>query len=543
MQTDYYSITVSAHIFESLFTYDLLASPLQIVPLTAAGLAEPSDGFRTWTIRLRPGIRFHDHPAFGGRVRELTAEDYVFSFKRVADPQVRSALTWLEEAAPLGLAELVKRARDSGRPLDYDRPVPGLRALDRYTLQIRTEEPRPHLPLRLATEDTGALAREIVQQYGLSVSEHPVGTGPFRLSHWRRGSRIVLERNPHYRERFYAASPTAGDVEGQRIAARLAGRRLPMVDRVEIAVIPEEQPRWLEFLGGRLDQLLVPGSFVAQAAPGGKVAPYLGRRGVRVWQGLTPSVRLMWFNMEHPLVGGYAPAQVALRRAIGLGMNCDRDIHLVYGGQSRIAHTVFAPHQSGFDATQRSEMGLYDPARAKALLDLYGWLDRDGDGWRERPEGSPLVLERSTQTDQRARRLDEFFVRDMRAIGLRVVLRPGSFQENAKAGRAGKLMMWALGFGASVPDGHSYLTRYYGKSRTFARFRLPAMDRLYERIALLPDGEERLVLMRQAERLAIAYMPYKFTSQEVETHLTQARLVGFRQPAFRNDWFHLVDIE
>ena len=80
-------------------------------------------------------------------------------------------------------------------------------------------------------------------------------------------------------------------------------------------------------------------------------------------------------------------------------------------------------------------------------------------------------------------------------------------------------------------------------SRAFARFRLPAMDLLYERIAGLPDGPERLALMRQAERLAIAYMPYKFTSQEVETHLTQARLVGFRQPAFRTDWFHQVDID
>jgi ABC-type transport system substrate-binding protein len=165
------------------------------------------------------------------------------------------------------------------------------------------------------------------------------------------------------------------------------------------------------------------------------------------------------------------------------------------------------------------------------------------DGWRERPDGSPLVLERTTQTDQRARRLDEFFVRDMRAVALRVVLRPGSFQENAKAPRAGQLMMWALGFAAAVPDDHSYLTRFYGRARSFARFRLPAMDLLYERIAELPDGPERLALMRQAERLAIAYMPYKFTSQEVETHLTQARLVGFRQPAFRTDWYHQIDID
>jgi ABC-type transport system substrate-binding protein len=69
------------------------------------------------------------------------------------------------------------------------------------------------------------------------------------------------------------------------------------------------------------------------------------------------------------------------------------------------------------------------------------------------------------------------------------------------------------------------------------------MDRLYERLADLPDGTERLQLMREAQRLAIAWMPYKFTVLRVESFLTQSRLAGFRQPMFRADWYHLVDID
>ena len=57
----------------------------------AAGLAEPQDDYRTWTIRIRPGIFFADHPAFGGRPRELTAADFVFWLKRFVDPTVRSS--------------------------------------------------------------------------------------------------------------------------------------------------------------------------------------------------------------------------------------------------------------------------------------------------------------------------------------------------------------------------------------------------------------------------------------------------------------------
>ena len=94
-------------------------------------------------------------------------------------------------------------------------------------------------------------------------------------------------------------------------------------------------------------------------------------------QSTVPSVRLTVFNMRDATVGGYAPAQVSLRRAIALGMDCEREIRLVHGGQGTVAHTVLAPYQWGFDASLRSEMGQYDQARARALLDVYGYIDRN----------------------------------------------------------------------------------------------------------------------------------------------------------------------
>lgn len=237
------SLQVIAHLFEPLYGYDPLARPVRMVPRAAAALPEVSDGWRTWVVRVRPGSHFADDPVFRGRPRELTAEDFVYSLKRHADPAIKSpGWSSLEQMGILGLAELRKAAVAQRQPFDYDRPIEGLQALDRHTLRIRLATGRPRFAEQLAGSATGAVAREVIEAWGDASPEHPVGTGPFRLAYWRRASRIVLERNPRYREAVYEAQPNPDDAPGQAIAQSLRGRRLPMVDRVEISIIDENQP-------------------------------------------------------------------------------------------------------------------------------------------------------------------------------------------------------------------------------------------------------------------------------------------------------------
>ena len=522
---------------------------MRIRPLTALALPEVSPDFRVWTVRLRPGIHFADDPAFKGRRRELVAADYVYSFKRVFDPALKSpSYSTLKDEGIVGLEELRRRALAASQPFDYDREIEGLVALDRHTLRITLAEPRPRFLLSLAASDVyGALAREVVEAWGDRIMEHPVGTGPFRLAQWRRSSLIVLERNPGFRGMRFNAAPAADDAEGQAILARLKGRALPMIDRVEIGIIDEGQPRWLAFLNGQHDLIQgVPPEFVDLAAPGGKLAPNLARRGVGMQRQVRPDVTLTVYNMDDPVVGGYTPEKVALRRALNLAYDVQREIDVVRHGQAVPAQSVVQPHTLGYDPGYRSETSEFDLGRAKALLDLYGYRDRDGDGWRETPAGKPLVIELSSPPDQVYRLLAEVRKKSLDAIGVRLSVRIGNWAEQLKAARAGSFMTWTVGLSAATPDGQGALELGYGPAaggQNLARFRLPAFDRLYERMKGLPDGPERQRLFTQASNLLVAYAPYKAHVNRIGTDLWQPRLVGYRRPLFWQEFWHYVDID
>jgi len=546
--SDLYSRMVTANIFEAPLTYDYLARPARLVPQTATALPQISADFTRFTFRIRPGIFFADDPAFEGQPRELVAADYVYALKRHYDPAYKSAsLFQFENARVLGLSELRRKALETRQPFDYDTEVEGLRALDRYTFEIRLAGPSPRFHYLFADGSVlGAVAREVVQAYPGRTMEHPVGTGPFRLAQWQRSSKMVLQRNPRYRLHTFDASPAPDDAAGQAILARLKGRRLPMVDRVEISVIEEAQPRWLAFLNREMDMSeRVPDEFADIAMPGGRLAPHLQRQGVQMDRMVAVDATFTYFAMENPVVGGYTPEKVALRRAIALAYDTGLEIKLVRHGQAVPAQGLFPPLLEGYDPRFRSEMSEYSPARAKALLDMYGYVDRDGDGYRDMPDGSPLVLQYTGEPDQRSRQLQELWRKAMDAIGVRIEFKIAKWPENLKLSRAGKVMMWGAGWSATHPAS-SFFDMMYGPNKgqaNHARFDLPAFNEVYARQLVLPDGPARRALLRQGQLLGVAYMPYKLTSHQVLTAMTHAHVVGYRRHPFMRDFWRYVDID
>jgi ABC-type transport system substrate-binding protein len=551
---DLYSRTVTPHIFEALYQYDHLARPAKIRPLLALGMPEMADGYCTWTVKVRPGIYFQSDPAFKGRRREVTAKDFIYPYQRVADPANKSPLWGFLDAQVglVGLAEVRKAALAGRQQFDYDAPIAGLRAVDRYTVQFKLKQPRPRFLESLAASDLfGAQAREVVEFYGEAIDAHPVGTGPFRLKQWRRSSLIVLERSPDYRDERYDAEPAPDDAQGQALLARFKGRKLPMIDEVQISIIEEAQPFWLAFLNAEIDAVAgqtgaVPGEYVNQAAPNGKLAPNLAKRGIQMQRQVNSDSTYVYFNMEDAVVGGYTPDKVALRRAIGLATNVERLIRVGYRGQAIPAQAPANPHTTGYDPNFRSEMSEYSPARAKALLDLYGYLDRDGDGWRDLPDGKPLVIERSSQPDQLSREFETLWKKDLDAIGIRTVSPVSQWPEQLKQARAGKLQVWALGGTSAQPDGLGALARYDSTQiggQNLARFRNAEFDAIYKAMSVMPDGAERQALFHRAKLIAAAYLPYKFNVHRVSTDMWHPWLIGYRRPLFWDEWWHMVDID
>ncbi len=545
--SDLYSARVNAHIFEALYHYDLFAVPVKILPLTAAALPQVSADFRVWTVALRPGIYFADDPAFRGQRRELVAQDYVYALQRYFDPATKSpGLSSLLEEGIEGLSERRDEALRTGRAFDYDTPMAGLHAPQRHTLVVRLRAPRPRFLHTLCSSSSmGAVAREVVEHYGADIMAHPVGTGPYRLAQWRRSSRIVLARNPEYRDVRYEGQPAADDVQAQAWVAQYAGRRVPLNDGVEISVLEEGQSRWLAFLSGQVDIVRVPPEFTNFAAPNGTLAPNLARQGIGMRRYVNPDFAMSWFNMDDPVVGGYTPDKVALRRAIALAYDIDREIRVVRRGGAIAAQAPMPPGTYGYDPTYRSDNSAFDPARAQGLLDVFGYRDTNGDGWRELPDGRPLVLHMATQGSQIERQFDENWQRSLQAVGLRMEFKIAQWPENLKAARAGRLQMWSLASSLGA-DGQPALGLMYGPSsgsRNFARFKLPAFDAVYERMLDLPDGPQRAALFRQASELVAAYMPYRIHVHRIYTDVHHPWVHSWRQALFRNECWHFVDVD
>ena len=546
--SDLYSRILTANMFDALYSYDYLARPLVIRPNLAAEMPEVSADFKTYTIKLKPGVYFSDDPVFKGRKRELVASDVVYTYKRIFDPKNKSpSVSGLREEKILGMEELREQATKSGK-FDYDREIEGLRVLDKYTVQFKLGEVRPRFLEALTDPGIfGIVAREVVEAYGDRIMEHPVGTGPFKLSEWRRSSKITFVRNPNYREEYFEATPDASSPISQQVYAQMKGRKLPQIDKVEVSIIEEAQPRWLAFLGNEHDLMeRLPAAYVNVAIPQNKLAPNLQKRGIQMQRSFLSDVTFSYFAMEHPIIGGYTPEKVALRRAIAMGQNSAEEVRLPRRNQAIVAQGPIMPLTSAYDPNMRSEMGVFDRAKAMALLDMFGYTDKDGDGWRDLPDGKPLTLEYATTSSADYRELNEIWKKNMDAIGIRVEFKYGQWPELLKASRNGKLMMWGLGLSGGSPDGAGVLALGYSQSKgqqNHARFSMPEYDELYRKINRLPDGPERKELIDQAIKILVAYMPYKFITHRIVTDLTHPWVEGYMRNPIARDFWKYIDID
>jgi oligopeptide transport system substrate-binding protein len=539
--SDLYSNTINDAIFEPLLTYDYLARPAKLKPSVAAAMPEITEEGKLYTFRIRPGVFFADDAVFGGKKREVTSADFAYAIKRLYDPANRSPWLWYVEGKIIGGDEAMEAAKKRGK-FDYDAPIAGLETPDKYTLRIRVKETDYNFLYIFATCQTGAMAREVVEKYGADVGAYPVGTGPFKLTEWKRSHKIVLEANPNYREVFFEAEPPADDARGQEILKQMKGRKLPMVQRVEVTIIEESQPRWLAFLGGETDYENVASDFVGFAFPGGKVAPFLSRAGIAGEQFVATDLVYSYFNLDSPVVGGVTPDKIALRRAMAMAYNVGEEISVIRTGGAVRAMSPIPPGVAGYEAGFKLVENEFNPTRAKALLEMYGYVDRDGDGYRETPEGKLLVVEIANQPDQLSSQFGALWKKNMDAIGINVEFRIAKWPDLNKAAKAGKLQMWQLAWSADYPDAENFFQSLYGKNEelNYARFRNAKFDALYEQARKLPPSDERNKLYAEMKRIIAVYVPWMPQTHRLRNEVWQPWLIGYKKhPIYNQVWMYL----
>jgi ABC-type transport system substrate-binding protein len=538
--TDYFSGWVGVAIFEGLYEWDYLARPVRLAPNTAAALPKISDDGRIWTISLKPGIYFTDDPAFGGKPRELTAEDYVYAFKRRLDPNLRPGGLVLLTDALVGGRAAVDAARKPGAKFDYHAPIEGLRALDRYTLQFRLNQPSYQIIQQYLT-DTLAVAREVVEAAGHDIDTRAVGTGPYRLKEWKRGSRIVLEANPNYRVLRFPASNNPGLAA---LARPMEGKRLPQIGVVEISIIPEMQSRLLAFEQGQLDYIEVQGDIANRLLANGRLKSEYAAAGIRHYPVSQTYARYTYFNLDDPVVGGFGKEHVSLRRAIALAFNADELVQVAYGGQAIPLGQIVPPAVTTHDPGLPEKMP-YNPAMAQALLDRAGYDKRDRENYRLTPEGAPLTVTILTRPGSLWREWETLWTKDLAAVGIRAQFRELPPQDQFKEMQSGHFQMSIRGFGGT-PLGYRSLLQLQSTQTTVAnpsRFRMIEYDRLYELMMGEPDLRKQTALSRRMSELAQIYVPLIPNVVEISNNFAQPWLLGFYPNDFTSYWKYLdIDV-
>ena len=545
--SDEASQSVTERIFESMIEYDYLSRPLKLVPRTLEAMPTITDNGATFVFKIRKGIFFADDAAFKGKKRELTAADYAYSLKRLLDPKVKSPWQFLVDGKLAGGDELRAAAIQSGQ-FDYDKPMAGLQVTDRYTLKVKLKATDYNFTYILAMPSTGAVAREVVEFYGAEIGSHPVGTGPYQLAReeYRRGSKIVLAANPSYRLRTWDWVSSAKD--DQDIVKAMTGKSVPTIGRVEIYVVEEDQASWLAFISGQHDYIPDLRPNAAQLIKDGPTlkAEYVAK-GIRLLPKQTPNLYYAMFNMTNPVYGGYTQEKIALRRAMQYGFPLDEMIRVLYHGDGLPAKGIVPPNVTGHRET-RARVQQYDPEMARALLDHFGYKDRDGDGYREMPDGSPLVINRVSGTILLARQVDELWKKSMDAIGIKMSFEQQKTPDRRKAAREGKAQMMSEAWNADYPDAENFFQLLYGRNanaggENYARFKMKEFDERYEKMRLMPDGPERNRIINDMEDLVKYYAPWINPWHDVQYYVMQPWMMGLKKHPIGHDAWEYADVD
>lgn len=496
--SDVYMHEVVAQINEGLYQYHYLKRPFELEPLLAEGMPEVSKDGLTYTFKIKKGVRFADDAAFPeGKGREVTAEDFIYSWKRVADPANHGEGFWIFDGKIKGLNEW----RNTKPKVDYSASIEGLQAPDKHTLVVKLTKPYYQFMYVLAMSYTMVVPREAVEKYGAEYLNHPVGTGPFMLKEWVRNSKVVLVRNPNFRGETYPTEGAPGDKEAGLLAD--AGKPIPFVDEVIYNELPEDQPRWLTFLKGNADFNTPPKDNFEQMVQGDNLKEEWVKKGLKLLKGPELDVVYDVLNTEDPILG----KSKYLRQAMSLAVDRKAMIEKLYNGRALVAEGPIPPNIEGYDPAFKSPYSEYNVEKAKELLKKAGLGDK------------PIEINYETTNSATARQFAEFVQQQMGAIGIKLNIKINTWPEMMEKNKKKKAQMFGMAWQGDYPDAENFLQLFYGPNEApgpnSSNFKNKEFDELYKKAAVLPAGAERTKIYQRMRDIVVEEVPWIFKAHRL----------------------------
>jgi ABC-type transport system substrate-binding protein len=499
-----YTSFIVLNAYDTLYSYKYLARPFELKPNLASAMPEFSDDGLILTIPLKQGVRFIDDASFdGGLGREVTAHDVVYSLKRHFDPASLSQGSWLWKNRIVGLDAW------GANGANYAQDVPGLLALDDYTLQITLVKPFPQIMYTLAMGFAAVVPQEAVEKYGSELGVRPVGSGPFRVTSFD-STQVTMERNPDFRSEpvDLAAEGYDAEVHAGYNLEKLDGRSPPFVDGIQISFINDDSSRVTSLSkGGELHYARLPAPYydryLDMSSPTTLKPTY--RERFQMISGIEPAFVYHSFNMLDEDFGyNEDPEQnernKSLRCAIIKGFNWQERNDRFYAGVAEVFPGVIPPVAQEYDPGLSRESVTYDPEGAKALLAEHDWT----------AENLPTLTYAVPASVRQTQMFEQFrgFMQKIGYPGNKIELKQyATFGDLAEDWASAKLPLINKGWSLDYPDAENTLQLYYGPNRSpgsnDSNYANDAYDALYEKTSVMMPGPERTALYHQMNQMTI----------------------------------------
>jgi len=518
-------------VYEGLYTYHFLKRPAQdwVIPQLAAEKPVVSADGLTYTVKLKKGVKYHRNPCFGPdptgenewATRTVKAEDFVLAMKRVADYHINTGLSWAFATRIKGLKEYRKKTRKYkiGDFSRYDLPVEGMEALDEHTLRITLTEPFPqfrfvlamhvYAPIPreaveywLATEDDGRGGRKPIPVENRTTefreAEQVVGTGPYMWKEFERKSRIVMERNPDFRDDFYPSEGEPGDREAGLLDD--AGKKVPFIDVLYYEYTHEASSSWKLFLTRQRDTTGIPKDvFDSIVSPDRDLTSRWRKKGIYMKSYWSPAVYWIVFNMEDPVIG----ASKSLRQALCASFDVESYLKVLFNNRGRRAVNILPSSFTGWKEAGPGPYAGFDLDLAKRKL-ADARKELAAKGLLKNGEIPRLTIDLGGTDGETAKRA-EFFKQQFDQIGVRVDYNLNDWPKLQEKVHNKQCQMYTMGWHADYPDAENFLQLYYSpnieKQTNNSNYANPEFDRLYEKVRVMPDSPERTALYARMVRM------------------------------------------